>query len=352
MSSNEKTTNLEVIKTTIDSILDVIEQDREKEIIIRRFGLRDHKETLEQIGEMLGITRERVRQLEKAILIRLRIAAEDGRVANLATTEKLIIRKLTEFGRIARVNELADAVLGKDTSAPERAMFTFIGDISAVLTVIYENDFYYQAVGITEYGDEDTIKGRVDEIVKLIRDNKKPMTVDQLDAKLDYEHPDHVNALAKVSKLLSNLNGLWGLTKWPAVNPRNIRDKIFVILEETKKPMHFSEIADAISKSDFKRKDVTVQAIHNELIKDDRFVLIGRGIYALGSWGYTRGTVTDIIEKVLREAKEPVYRDEVVKRVLRTRQVKETTVLLNLQSKSQFKRTGKAMYYLAEKDQK
>ena len=353
MGPNKEATNLEVMKTTIDSVLNIIEQDREKEIIIRRFGLRDHKETLEQIGEMLGITRERVRQLEKAILIRLRIAAEDGKIANLAGTEKLIIRKLTEFGRVARVDDLTSAILDKKTTtAPERAMFAFIGDISSVLTIIYENDFYYQSVGIAEYGDEDTVKERVDEIVKVIRDNKKPVTVDQLDTKLDYEHPDHIDALARVSKSLSNLNGLWGLTKWPAVNPRNIRDKIFVILEEAKKPMHFSEISEAIANSDFKRKDVTMQAIHNELIKDERFVLIGRGIYALGSWGYTRGTVTDIIEKVLREAGEPVYRDEVVKRVLKTRQVKETTVLLNLQSKPQFKRTGKAMYYLAETDSK
>ena len=101
--------------------------------------------------------------------------------------------------------------------------------------------------------------------------------------------------------------------------------------------------------SNFSRKNVTTQAIHNELIKDTRFVLIGRGIYALDSWGYSRGTVADIISEVLKKAGEPLHRDEIVKRVLKNRQVKETTILLNLQSKPQFKRAAKATYVLAEK---
>lgn len=112
--------------------------------------------------------------------------------------------------------------------------------------------------------------------------------------------------------------------------------------------MHFNEIADAIKKSDFKRKDVTTQAIHNELIKDKRFVLIGRGIYALKEWGYSRGTVADIIAEVLKKAGEPLHRDEIVKQVLKSRHVKETTILLNLQGKPQFKRVAKATYALAE----
>ena len=66
--------------------------------------------------------------------------------------------------------------------------------------------------------------------------------------------------------------------------------------------------------------------------------MIGRGIYALDSWGYSKGTVTDAIKEVLEKAGEPLHREEIVRRVLESRQVKETTILLNLQSKPQFKR--------------
>jgi DNA-directed RNA polymerase delta subunit len=132
------------------------------------------------------------------------------------------------------------------------------------------------------------------------------------------------------------------------VNPKNIRDKIYVILHDQGKPMHFSEIAEAIKASDFRRKDVTTQAIHNELIKDSRFVLIGRGIYALKEWGYKKGTVADVIAEVLKKEGGPLHRDEIVRRVLKSRKVKETTILLNLQGKPQFKRVAKATYALAE----
>ena len=314
--------NADIITKAISSSLSIIEQEREREIISRRFGLNGHKETLEQIGEMLSITRERVRQLEKAILIRLRIAAEEGKISELTPAEKLIVRNLTEMGRIARASDLAQKILGHEADTIEKANLSFLGEISPVLTIVPENDKYHNAIGIAEYGDEKTIRSKVDEIVALVKSNKKPITIEELDEKLNYEHPSHIEAIAHVSKL----------TKWPTVNPKNIRDKIYVVLEEHKEPMHFNDIAKAIGSSDFKRKDVTVQAIHNELIKDPRFVLIGRGIYALDSWGYQKGTVSDIITKILRKAngEEGLSRKEIVKQVLKERKVKETTVLLNL----------------------
>ena len=216
------------------------------------------------------------------------------------------------------------------------------------MTVINENDNYHQGVSISENGDEKKIRTNVDEIVKTIKKHGEPIDIETLHGLLSYESPAQVRALASLSKGLASLKDIWGLIKWPTVNPKNIRDKIYVILADGEKPMHFSAIAKAIKTSDFKRKDVTTQAIHNELIKDKRFVLIGRGIYALQEWGYKRGTVSDIIRDVLKKAGEPLHRDEIVKRVLKSRQVKETTILLNLQSKPDFKRVAKATYALAD----
>lgn len=339
--------NAEIIANAIKGSLKIIDQDREREIVSRRFGLSGQKETLEQIGEMLSITRERVRQLEKAILIRLRICSEEGEIPELAAAEKIIIRNLTEVGRVARVAILADKIYGRETTPAERASLMFVGDISAALATIDENDHYHGTIGIAEYGDTAKIKSRADEIVSVIKKHKAPMSIDELDEALSYEHPSHIEAVASISKQLASLNNLWGLAKWPTVNPKNIRDKIYVILENKKEPMHFSDIANAIKASDFKRKNVTIQAIHNELIKDSRFVLIGRGIYALDSWGYKKGTVSDIITDILKKANKPLTREEIVKGVLHARKVKETTILLNLQNKKLFKKVDKNSYELA-----
>ena len=332
------------LKANINDILTIIDQEREREIITRRFGLFDRRETLEQIGELLGITRERVRQLEKAILNKLKTATNDGKITSINNIEKNIIRELSEMGRVARVQDLADKLLDGTSNQRDRSRVAFIAELAPELTVIDQNDNYFHSVGIREYGDSKAVRDEVDKIVSAIKKHGKPLTIEQLHEKLSYEHPNYVQALASVSRLLAHLGDNWGLVKWPTVNPKNIRDKIYVILKENNKPMHFSEIAESINDSSFKRKDVTTQAIHNELIKDSRFVLIGRGIYALDSWGFSRGTVADIIADVLKKSPEPLHRDEIVKRVLKSRQVKETTILLNLQSKDQFKRVAKATY--------
>jgi hypothetical protein len=337
------------IRASVKEILSTIDQEREREIITRRFGLYERRETLEQIGELLGITRERVRQLEKAILSKLKTAASSGKISTVKSLEKIIIRNLFEMGRIARVQDLTSHMLNETNDQRLRAHIAFIAEISPNLMVVNENDNYYHSVGILEYGDEKKICSQVDAIVATIKKNGAPITIEQLHNQLSYQHPDHVRALASVSKLLAHLKDSWGLVRWPTVNPKNIRDKIYVIFAENGKPMHFSEIADSIKDSNFKRKNVTTQAIHNELIKDSRFVLIGRGIYALDSWGFNRGTVADIIASVLKESETPLHRDEIVKRVLKSRQVKETTILLNLQSKPQFKRVAKATYAYSEK---
>lgn len=348
MSDQATTTDITPnIKGTVAGILDGIEREREREIIARRFGLHDRKETLEQIGELLGITRERVRQLEKAILIRLKIAAEEG-LPEVEKLERHFIRHLHEMGRAARVSDLAERV-NSNASERDRAHVAFVAELAPHLTTLSENDHYHHGVAIAEHHkDEKVLKDSVDKVVKTVKEHGETLSIDQLHEKLSYEHPDHVRALASLSKNLANLRDTWGLTKWPTVNPKNIRDKIYVILQDKNKPLHFSEIADAIKQSDFKRKDVTTQAIHNELIKDKRFVLIGRGIYALNEWGYSKGTVADIISDILKKEAGPLHRDEIVKRVLKHRHVKETTILLNLQSKSQFKRVAKATYVLSD----
>lgn len=335
------------VKSMVIDIFKTIEREREREIIARRFGLYDRKETLEQIGDLLGITRERVRQLEKAILARLKAQAAEGKLPGIEKIEKTLVRALHDLGRVATVEKLAKHIASQDDDRTQ-AHVALLATISPKVIVIDENDNYRHSVAIEEYHGDKQVKDLARKIVDEIKAFGQPITIEELHARLQFEHPDHIEALASISKDLAKLRGHWGLIKWPLVNPKNIRDKIYVILRDNKQPMHFSAIAKAIKDSNFKRKDVTTQAIHNELIKDQRFVLIGRGIYALKEWGYKRGTVSDVIADVLKKAGKPLHRDEIVKRVLKSRQVKETTILLNLQGKPQFKRTAKATYGLAE----
>ncbi len=340
------TPQLEIEKVAND-VLAAIPKEREREIISRRFGLFDRKETLEQIGELLGITRERVRQLEKAVITSLKVQASDSKLPQVVTAQDTFMALLKELGGVARVSNLS-AKLSEENSRLDQARISFLAQLCPKLVVIDENDHYYLSVAIKGTQDEKAIKKRIEAIIDTVKALGKPSGIKEIAKQASYDDATEAEALASASKSLATLNGKWGLVKWPTVNPKNIRDKIYVILQQKGSHMHFNEIAKAIKESSFKRKEVTTQAIHNELIKDKRFVLIGRGLYALKEWGYATGTVSDIIEKVLRKAGKPLHRDEIVQEVLKSRYVKETTILLNLQSKSQFKRTAKATYDLAQ----
>ncbi len=334
------------VESIVNDVLGAIDREREREIIARRYGLFDRKETLEQIGELLGITRERVRQLEKSVMSKLASMA-DKDLPHVEEISAVFVTELGSNGKIAKISDLS-ARLTKDNSKIDQSRVAFLARLTPSITFISENDHFHNAAALASDYSEKGAREKVANVVDAIKKIGKPVSIKEVAGAMGYTDIKEVESLASVSKNLATLNGRWGLVKWPMVNPKNIRDKIYVILYENGKQMHFNEIAEAISDSDFKRKDVTTQAIHNELIKDKRFILVGRGIYALKEWGFKQGTVADVITEVLKQADEPLHRDEIVKRVLKKRFVKETTILLNLQGKPQFKRTAKATYTLAE----
>lgn len=338
--------NNQLLKTTIKEILGLIDREREKEVISRRFGLKGRHETLEAVGEDMHITRERVRQIEKTALDRLRQKLDADKSPSFIQFEKFVIRELVEVGRAATVAALAKNLINQDDKITA-AEIHLITVLMSKLTTMTENNAYYQGAIIspTEDYEEKDLRREVDNIVELIRKKREPIRIDEIfDETKNYEHPRNVEAIACLSKGLATLDGKWGLTSWPGVNPRNIRDKIYVILSQRGKPMHYSDIAEGIKNSNFRRNNITKQAVHNELIKDSRFILVGRGIYALAEWGYKKGTIADVITDILTETKEPLPRKEIVKKVLKARQVRESTILLNLQNNPHFKRVGKALY--------
>jgi hypothetical protein len=106
--------------------------------------------------------------------------------------------------------------------------------------------------------------------------------------------------------------------------------------------MHFLDIANSIT--EYFSEPVKISTIHNELIRNGEFVLIGRGIYVLKDWGYKDGTVLDVILDIFVKAKMPLSTEEITNRVLKVRQVKTTTIYMNLQNKKHIERVGRNLY--------
>jgi DNA-directed RNA polymerase delta subunit len=151
-----------------------------------------------------------------------------------------------------------------------------------------------------------------------------------------------MNLLEVMAGFAKNAFDKWGLFDWKEINPKGTREKIYIVLKERNKPLHFVEIAEHIDKYQLSKKKAHPQTVHNELIKDDRFVLIGRGIYALKEWGYQEGTVKDILKDILKKSKKPLTKDEILEQVFKMRKVKKSTVMINLNN---------SLHFMKEKNQ-
>jgi predicted Zn-ribbon and HTH transcriptional regulator len=335
----------------VEKIMEDLYKDRERDIISGRFGLNGKKKTLDAIGKEYGVTRERIRQLEKGIVIRLQVKAEEGKLAGFNEYEGKLAELIEKSGGVCTILKLSE-LAGEGTDPETVAKNSFITLISSRLVLVEESDHYNQsAVLASHYKSPSEALKEVDQIVNTLTENKKPISIAELKRANNLkESEEEIEAKVLVSTQTYQRKGLWGLKSWSSVNPKSIKDKIYIILSENKEPMHFSEIYKAIQEDKtFAQRNFTIQATHNELIRDPRYVLVGRGRYALKEWGHIEGTVEDVIEKVLKDGgNKPMHRDEIIRGVLRYRQVRETTIVLNLQSKPKFKRVATATFQLAE----
>jgi hypothetical protein len=313
--------------------------DRARQIIARRFGLEaEQRETLQAIGEDFDITRERVRQIEGASL---------NKMAKRVKTHKPVFEffsnQLKTTGRLRKEDVFFQVV------SPEllRNQVFFLLSLDKEFERILETENFH-----TLWTIDKKILGLAEKAVKQaakkLERASRPLRPEEIQSPQKKELPALLAYLEASKIVQKGPRGFWGLRDWPEINPRGVRDKAHIVFKKEKRPLHFSKVAEIINKSKMFEpfKKVHFQTVHNELIKDSRFVLVGRGIYALAEWGYNPGTVSDVIVEVLKEAKIPLSKEEVLKGVLKKRFVAKNTILLNLHNKKRFQRNPKGRYQL------
>ena len=321
--------------------------ERAREVLVRRFGLGTNaeRETLEAIGDRSSITRERVRQIEAAGLDAIR-ANKSFKEAKGAFEE--LLQFILSIGAMVPEEELL-MLLGKDEKARNRFRFLLMLD-SSFFRERETNDFLARW-----HVDTSTAKNIHESLSRLyasLPDDEVISEADLLDRFIDelkgindaYKNEEILKRWLSLSKNIgSNPLTEWGRTSAPAIRIKGIRDYAYLAIKRNGEPMHFGEVAKAIGTLFTKKAHVATT--HNELIKDPRFVLVGRGLYALTEWGYKPGVVRDVIRETLTE-KGPLKKEDIIKHVKIARFVKDNTILVNLNDSRYFKR-GKDGRYTA-----
>ncbi len=337
--------NFEECAVKLLSILDA----RSRDIVTRRYGIANGKvETLDSIGKEYGVTRERVRQIEAQAkkLLAKRYEVLEGIAA--------ILRQVfDENGGILDEDYLIEAVEKVINDKVRAELVVFYLDILPRyqrVTRSSQFNIHWTEPELKHPRAEDAVS--VAEAI--LKANREPMEGDRLMEKIknDVEGQEEISelvlyALLRASKRMNKtVYGEWGLSNWVETAPRGVGDKAYIVLRRHGKPNHFRDITGMINEVSFDHKRAHEQTVHNELIKDDRFVLVGRGMYGLTDWGFIPGTVADVLEAILSEERRPMSREELLEKVMEQRLVKKTTVLLGLQNNQKFQKVEGNKYQL------
>ncbi len=332
-------------KQVVKRLLGVL-PERARDVVVRRYGLNDvAPATLEAIGQEYGITRERVRQIENYALASIR-------KADVYASEQASLDELKEciraMGGIVTEEELLGA-LAKDESTKNHIHFLLVlGD--AFIREKETDEFHHRWHIDPDLAEQvhDSLRRLYDSLAddELIPESEliDHFLTEVRELNQELKNDEILQRWISLSKQIGkNPLGEWGKAHSPNVRAKGMRDFAYLVIKRHGSPMHFREVAQTISEL-FKRK-AHEATCHNELIKDDRFVLVGRGIYALKEWGYASGPVKEVITSILSR-RGPLTRDEIVEAVRKERYVKDNTILINLQDTSRFVRDADGRYAL------
>ncbi|HUC89062.1 MAG TPA: sigma factor-like helix-turn-helix DNA-binding protein [Candidatus Paceibacterota bacterium] len=321
---------------------------RAHEVIVNRFGLADdaQRKTLEAIGQKYGITRERVRQIENSALNLIRKSES-------FKSEKAVFEELKKLmhtlGAIVSEQDLLNHI-SKDKIAQNHInLYLTLSDAFTR----HKEDNHFKSRWSVDNAISEEVHKSLKSLYEKLSDDELVHENDLIARFLDevknlseqYKNEEIARRWLNMSKMISkNPLGEWGKSTSSGIKTRGIKDYAFLMMRKHGSPMHFREVAKAITET-FNKKCHTATC-HNELIKDPRFVLVGRGIYALSEWGYKSGVVRDVIKELLKK-NGPMSKDDIVNQVMKERYLKKNTILVNLQNSKYFKKNKNGLYSIA-----
>ncbi|MBU1046066.1 hypothetical protein KJ616_03040 [Patescibacteria group bacterium] len=328
-----------------EKVIDEIFRDlapRKREVLERRFGLVGQEPlTLQAIGDQLKITRERVRQLENNAFELVR----EQQGAELQKPFQYFSDYFDEHGGIRGELRLLDD-LGQDRFKNHVLLLLNLGE---GFHKFKETEDLYP-FWTTDPRKVQQVKVILNLLIKEFKNTAAPLPIEEVGKKISLEikMPVLVSYIDISKFVFESPFGLYGLVDWPEIRPRGLKDQAYLVLKRESQPLHFMEIADLIGKLPSVGRKVLPESVHNELIRNERFVLIGRGTYALREWGYEPGTVKDILIKILKQNKKGLTKEELLQKILEQRKVQASTIFLNLQDKSLFKKDKQGRHSLVK----
>lgn len=335
---------------------------RNQKIVVLFFGLEEKNQTLAGIGKKIGITRERVRQIKAESLKKVRkIISSRKDSAWMDFFEKMEQLFLSQGGFIEE--KRLGALLKRDISAKEQGVINFLLSLAGDKFSFEKKNSRTKNFWVLKNKKKGVLMDRkkifeaVDFLIDFFKKEKKPFKKAEIKKQLAIFSEEFFlkelgekrteNLLFLGTNLKCNLLGQWGFSNWPAIATSITKEKAHLILKKKGQPLHFRKIANLI-KEYWPEKKIILQTVHNELIKDSRFALVGRGVYGLCEWGFIKSSVKKILWDFLKKADRPLDKKEILEYIMKIKKVNVATISVCLADRRRFQKTDQEKYIALE----
>ncbi|MBZ0299751.1 MAG: TIR domain-containing protein [Anaerolineae bacterium] len=359
------------LESAVDDYFASISEYRTLVVLVRRFGLHgEGKYTLEDIGSVLEVTRERVRQIETkglqllgSALKQPRLIDDDKLTSPLFLQELNFLRRTIEKegGPVRTEDEVFRFLeqrytheIDESQRAYFRLFFTIFGwqnvsnfqNLSVLVRpfwIVREAEFYKQ-----------DLSNALKRIVTAL--SEECVSVSYFDLKVRVNQRQKTKfgdlVLRSVIKICADVEILEDDSFQLSFHRlRNAQDQAYRVLFEHGEPMKVREIHREISRrlAVAGESIPVIRTVSNSMANDSRFLSIGRTAWALAEWDdIVQGTIVELMKEYFYRSNKPASAREIYAYVKSKRMVKQNSIGAYLVDRDEFVRVGHGVYQLSE----
>lgn len=333
------------VKAFVSQMLSVL-PERERNILADRYGLWDGiAETLQDIGDKLALTRERIRQIEEKGLKRIRRLHNDGTIRSFIADRIRTQLESDPQGTCGIVSEeeALGALAAEDTIEEAGLAIEFFNDVDGAGENLLEQSLVPVESGV--YAATKRAANDYREVLRLVelslQHQEKPLSETSLfDEVRIRAGRDLTSGEVRIASRILSISpkvtylpkGTLALSEWKEFQKRDAPSVAEATLRLLGRPAHFREIAEKAG-AIFGRTGLAGAAtIHNALVtKRKSFVWVKPGTYGLVAWGLKRAPfIKDRLIEVLSETRYPLAYWHLKEKVLEVCNCKEDSVRMTL----------------------
>ena len=355
---------LESLPLLIEEILQQNPDERLWFILQRRLGLKGTTTlTLEELGLVFDLTRERVRQLEDSALTVLRAVLIQSDYKNkayhvhprvLSAINNLILIVTERTGQAVREDVLLSQIENtfSISSTLIKSSLYLVLNLSGLLKIEFSKNDLQPIWGKFKPSEISAVQDSVECLDRLLTENSLPLseidTLVQLNKSLRKKHRLSLEQLKNLTELCSTIEQhgegyYWGSFK----HLKSRSNQVERILFEHGKPLHINQIVRELNHrlTLHGKKIVAPGNLVNQISSNDYFVPIGRsGEWGLSSWSMDTSTIVDLMKQYLIARNEPATADEIYLYVSERRPVQKSSISAYLAFNKGFMKVGRVKW--------